>query len=267
VTRTAARIAPVLPVRDVIAALAHYQRLGFSTDAYGENDGDAGPGYGFVCLGPVELHLSRTPALDPAANTSACYVYVSDADALHAEWAAGGVPGRLTAPEDTPYGLREFAHVDPDGNLLRIGSELPPAVTAAGPVREMRAGELPEVTAMMRALWPDAGSYDFAGETVLVFERPGGGLGGFVSFSLRPWAEGCAATPVPYLEGWWVAPELRRGGVGRTLVEAVERWCRAHGHRELGSDVELDNEISLRAHAALGFEPTLRVQFLRKRLG
>jgi hypothetical protein len=24
----------------------------------------------------------------------------------------------------TPYGLREFGHVDPEGNLLRIGSPL-----------------------------------------------------------------------------------------------------------------------------------------------
>ena len=31
--------------------------------------------------------------------------------------------GRLHgAPEDSDYGLREFALVDPDGNLLRIGS-------------------------------------------------------------------------------------------------------------------------------------------------
>jgi aminoglycoside 6'-N-acetyltransferase I len=71
---------------------------------------------------------------------------------------------------------------------------------------------------------------------------------------------------VPYLEGWWVAPELRQSGVGRALVAAVEQWCREHGYAELGSDVELHNDSSLRAHAALGFEPTLRVQFFRKRL-
>jgi hypothetical protein len=27
-------------------------------------------------------------------------------------------------PGDTPYRLREFSHVDPEGNLLRIGSPL-----------------------------------------------------------------------------------------------------------------------------------------------
>ena len=46
---------------------------------------------------------------------------------VHAEYAALGLPAegipRLHgAPEDADYGLREFAVVDPDGNLLRIGS-------------------------------------------------------------------------------------------------------------------------------------------------
>ena len=89
-------------------------------------------------------------------------------------------------------------------------------------------------------------------------------LGGFISFSTRPWAEGCESTPVPYIEGWWVAPDLRRHGVGRELVEAVDARCREHGYRELGSDVEVENEVSLKAHASLGFEPTLRVQFFHK---
>ncbi len=134
------------------------------------------------------------------------------------------------------------------------------------PVRPMREEEVPDVTEMMRTLWPEGDSSDFSGETGFVWERKDGELGGFVSFSLRPWAEGCDSTPVPYIEGWWVAPELRQAGVGRALVEAVERWCRDEGYDELGSDVELDNIISLRAHAAMGFEPTLRVQYFRKRL-
>ncbi len=130
----------------------------------------------------------------------------------------------------------------------------------------MRPEELPALRAMMQALWPDAGAYDFSDETVFVWEGVSGTLGGFVSMSLRPWAEGCGSAPVPYIEGWWVAPELRRSGVGRALMHAAEHWCREHGYAELGSDVEWDNINSLRAHAALGFESTLRLQYLRKRL-
>lgn len=114
------RIAPILPVRDVRAALDHYRRLGFEVTAY--DDADADPVYGFLAWGDVSLHLARVPDLDPANSAVACYLYVSDADALHAAWQAAGTGGRLTAVADTPYGLREFAHIDPDGNLLRIGA-------------------------------------------------------------------------------------------------------------------------------------------------
>jgi catechol 2,3-dioxygenase-like lactoylglutathione lyase family enzyme len=118
-----AAVAPVLPVRSVARALEHYRKLGFTANAYKEAvDGD--PVYGFLSRGAIELHLSRFTELDPAKNTSACYLYVDDANALHAEWRAADVGGRLTSPEDTPYQLREFAHVDPDGNLLRVGSNL-----------------------------------------------------------------------------------------------------------------------------------------------
>jgi catechol 2,3-dioxygenase-like lactoylglutathione lyase family enzyme len=117
------RLAPVLPVRNVRAALEHYRRLGFDTKAYAEAAGDDAV-YGFLQRDRIELHLSRTPDLQCDRNTSAVYVYVDDADALHAEWTAAGAGGRLHAPEDTPYHLREFAYIDPDGNLLRIGSEM-----------------------------------------------------------------------------------------------------------------------------------------------
>lgn len=118
------RVAPVLPVRSVPVALAHYRRLGFEGTAYAESWADDSE-YGFLTWGPVSLHLARVPNLDPKTSVSACYLYVSDADALHAAWQAAGVKGRLICPQDTPYRLREFAHIDPDGNLLRVGSPLP----------------------------------------------------------------------------------------------------------------------------------------------
>jgi hypothetical protein len=129
-TVTATRVAPVLPVRDVPAALDHYRRLGFTADAYSEPGSEAAAPYGFLHLGPLELHVARTPDLDPAKNTSACYLYVSDVDALHARWKAAAIPGRLDPPRDTPYGLRELVHIDPDGNLLRLGSPLPATSSA-----------------------------------------------------------------------------------------------------------------------------------------
>jgi aminoglycoside 6'-N-acetyltransferase I len=133
-------------------------------------------------------------------------------------------------------------------------------------VRDMQDGELPAVLAMMRELWPAAGDYDFSDETVFVWERKEGGLGGFASVSLRPWAEGCDSSPVPYVEGWWVAVDLRGQGVGGRLMRSIEEWARGKGFSEVGSDVELGNAASLDAHVALGFEPTVRLQYFRKRL-
>ena len=136
------------------------------------------------------------------------------------------------------------------------------------PVRPMRADERAAVEAMMAQLWPEDApeDYDF-GEVVWVWERETGGLGGFVSAALRPWAEGCASAPCPYVEGWWVAPDLRRRGVGGALFAAVEDWARSQGFTELGSDALLENTASRAAHVALGFEPILRLELFRKRLG
>jgi aminoglycoside 6'-N-acetyltransferase I len=129
----------------------------------------------------------------------------------------------------------------------------------------MRPHELPEVHAMMRALWPDFDGED-DGEQILVWERPEGGLGGFVAHGVRARGEGCATRPVPWIEGWYVAPDLRRTGVGRALIAAVEELARRAGYAELGSDTWLDNAPSIAAHEALGFEPTERLQYFRKRL-
>lgn len=115
------RLAPVLPVRDLDAALDRYRRLGFEVRAFAGN-----ARYGFVDRDGVSLHLTEWAEHDPRRSASAVYLYVSDADAVHAEWAAADVAGRLNDPTDTDYGLREFAFVDTDGTLHRVGSPLAP---------------------------------------------------------------------------------------------------------------------------------------------
>ncbi|MEV0830262.1 bleomycin resistance protein [Nonomuraea rubra] len=112
-------VAPVVPVLDLDAAMERYRRLGFGVRAY-----EGGARYAFVERGGVSLHLTEWAEHDPGRTGAAVYLYVSAADAVHAEWAAAGVPGRLGRPQDTEYGLREFAYVDPDGTLHRVGSPL-----------------------------------------------------------------------------------------------------------------------------------------------
>ena len=120
------RSVPILPVKDVRAALKNYQSLGFTTDIYEEADGTAI--YGFLRREGLELHLNLFHDLDPETNTSAVYFYVSDPDSIYEEWTKANVQGRLAAPEPKSWGMREMAYIDPDGNLLRIGSPLAASV-------------------------------------------------------------------------------------------------------------------------------------------
>jgi hypothetical protein len=120
------RIAPVVTVHDLDAALARYRRLGFATEL------DEPAQYGFVERGAVQLHLVREDRDDPGGTGGVVYVYVSDADALHTEWSSAGVDGRFMGPHNTPYDLREFVYTDPDGIVHRVGSPLSPTTREAG---------------------------------------------------------------------------------------------------------------------------------------
>jgi hypothetical protein len=113
-------VSPIVPVRDLDVALDRYRRLGFDAHAY------EGPErYGFADRGSVSIHLSEWAEHDPLRTASSVYLYVSDADALYAEWEAlHDLDGHLVPPRDTRYGLREFVYVDPDGTQHRIGSRM-----------------------------------------------------------------------------------------------------------------------------------------------
>jgi aminoglycoside 6'-N-acetyltransferase I len=117
---------------------------------------------------------------------------------------------------------------------------------------------------MRRALWPHLAAADEAQDAkewrsrpdaaVLVVVRPEGtGLAGFAEVGERAYADGCDTSPVAYLEGWYVDPDMRRRGLGAALVRAAEEWARERGYRELASDVLLENTTSQQAHMALGF--------------
>ena len=101
---------------------------------------------------------------------------------------------------------------------------------------------------------------------VFVVARPEGQLGGFLELGRRASADGCTTSPVAYIEGWYVDPDLRRSGIGRALVQAAEQYARDTGYREIASDCELENVASRSAHRALGYDDTRRVISFRKSL-
>ena len=106
------KIMPELPLTDVSAGVAHYRDvLGFSVN-YQQHD------IGVMDRDAVRLLLiART---ERYTGIGSCYVYVQDADTLHAELVAKGanVQGK---PVDRPWGLREFIILDPEGNRLTFG--------------------------------------------------------------------------------------------------------------------------------------------------
>ena len=100
----------------------------------------------------------------------------------------------------------------------------------------------------------------------LVVESTGGGLCGFIEVSLRHYAEGCQTSPVAYIEGWYVDAESRRHKLGTRLGQAAEAWARNQGLKEMASDTQIENAVSIHAHQVLGYEEVERLVCFRKRL-
>lgn len=143
-------------------------------------------------------------------------------------------------------------------------------------IRNVSAEDKDEWLRLRMALWPDNTAAETLAEMdkilsdpltpVFVAARENGKLGGFLEGGLRKYADGCDTSPVGYIEGWYVDEDLRRQGVGGKLVRALEDWTREQGCTELASDTWLDNEISIQAHFALGYEETERLIHFRKKL-
>jgi catechol 2,3-dioxygenase-like lactoylglutathione lyase family enzyme len=131
--------APVFAARNLDAAMAFYDRLGFTVRRYDS-------GYGYAEREGLRIHLRASPEIEPFSNHSEVYVATAEVDELHEEWRAcgllavrSGITPALKAEvrrrweagepvglmselvEDKPWGVREFSIRDPDNNQLRFG--------------------------------------------------------------------------------------------------------------------------------------------------
>lgn len=144
-------------------------------------------------------------------------------------------------------------------------------------IRPVNENDLNEWFRLRKKLWDGISDDDHRNEMLDVLEHPeaqlvlvadagAGKLVGFLEASIRPYVEDCQTDHVGYLEGWFVDSEYRKQGLGGALVAAAEDWAFERGCTEMASDAELGNELSLKAHIALGYEETSRLVHLRKEL-
>lgn len=106
-------VTPILRVADFDRSVAYYvEVLGFHVDW---KDGR----FGSVTLGGTSLMLS-----EGSQGCAGTWMWIGgdDADALHEELRARGATIRHP-PTNYPWGSREVDVFDPDGHVLRFGSE------------------------------------------------------------------------------------------------------------------------------------------------
>ena len=131
---------------------------------------------------------------------------------------------------------------------------------------------------LRQALWPHGNEQEHRSEAADLLARTGEAVAflvlddastavAFAEATLRrDHVNGCATSPVGFLQGIYVHPNWRRRGVARLLCHAVEDWAADRGCMEFASDAFVDNEASHNMHKALGFDETERVVFYRKLL-
>jgi uncharacterized protein (TIGR02246 family) len=116
---------PILPAVDLSGTRAFFESLGFKTGYWSPAQER---GYAILTREDLELHFFSHPHFVPADNYAGCYWRVQDADALHGLCSTLGLPASgtpsLSPVEDKPWGMREFALVDPNSNLIRVGHEI-----------------------------------------------------------------------------------------------------------------------------------------------
>ena len=151
-------------------------------------------------------------------------------------------------------------------------------------IRPAHLSDLGQLAPLCEALWPKSSAEEHAQELrqilegkaasvltmpliIFVAEANEGTLVGFLEVDLRSHADGCnPSRPVGYIEGWYVTEDHRQCGVGRKQLARAEDWARSHRCVEMASDALIENELSQRAHQALGYEVVDRCVHYRKRL-
>ncbi len=123
------QIAPQFFTTDIPATLAYYKdKLGFECLSTWPHEVEEPPVYAIVARDQHAIHFRcadpPTPNPDKYADELLdAYLFIEDADALYAEYAAKGVEF-TRGLANTPWNCREFVVKDCDGRLLAFGANL-----------------------------------------------------------------------------------------------------------------------------------------------
>ena len=122
---------PIFPSSDFDRTVELYSRIDFTeSNRFGDEY--------LIIEHPAGLELHFYAAnVKPRTNDHGGYIRfdkLDELDALYSRWKgltntpafarAAGKIGKMHAAVDTDYGMREFALLDADGNLLRVGSSI-----------------------------------------------------------------------------------------------------------------------------------------------
>ena len=78
---------------------------------------------------------------------------------------------------------------------------------------------------------------------------------GFINLSVRnDYVEGCTSLGTGYIEGVYVCRPHRRNQIAYNLVNHAVSFFKSIGLSEIGSDTEIENEMSQMFHKMMGFK-------------
>ena len=114
-------VIPILNVKSVVESIAYYTTvLGFTRN-WDWPDDDERKTFGSISNGAVTVFFAEND--QPDTEPFSVYYGVDDVDRLHELYKAAGAEV-TQAPTDQPWQMREMLVADPDGHVLRIGSEI-----------------------------------------------------------------------------------------------------------------------------------------------
>ena len=113
-------VIPILLSHNLDETIKFYRNFGFTFEDFRPHNQ-----YSIATFEDIEIHFQSNENLDIFSNNSMCYIRTQDAILLFDKWQEIGLPHngmpRMDNMSLKPWGMYEFAIIDPSGNLIRIG--------------------------------------------------------------------------------------------------------------------------------------------------